>query len=181
MLELISLSSLPLFMNLLRPCFKAWDKLYANRYANVNLNVILASIPGIVAAREVSDYLQDTDVSNTLNAVASGAADWFVYLPLHLWLHYASNRDAFMKKSIPSTLDHKLFWKDAAHVYATQIPSITLFYTLAGPAQKMLLDCGFDGRDATVYSYGGVLVLTRAVHTAILYAGDRKKTNCEIP
>ena len=59
-------------------------------------------------------------------------------------------------------------------IYKTYIPSIVLFYAIAGPVHNLCLKLGLDGDSATNTSYWGTMMITRALHTYNLWRADKK-------
>lgn len=143
-----------------------------NRIVNVNANVLLASYPGIEAAAQMSGAMERLGSPEETTALVAAAVDWLVYVPVHLALHYAANKERFVEGGRFSA---KKLLKDAAHVYLTQIPSILAFYALAGPLHYALMDGVRMGERlysctasaANRISYWTTLVATRTLHTAI--------------
>ncbi len=138
-----------------------------NRYVNLNANVLAAAYPSIKVASLASDSMSSQGC--TEGGIVCGAAivDWLAYIPIHIGLHYLSKRHQFEDKK--GNLDKKSFWKDVSRVYLTQLPSIALFYAMAGPLHYELMELGMKADNANMLSYWGTLIATRALHTYNYY------------
>ena len=145
-----------------------------NRYVNMNVNVLAAASPSITIASFASKYFKNSAISNLENSVLTATIDWAVYIPVHIGLQYFSNKDKFRKED--GTIDAKAFAKDVLKIYTTYIPSIILFYAVAGPAHNLCLKLGMDGNTATQISYWGTMTITRALHTYNLLKADKRNT-----
>ena len=152
---------------------KLYDLYKKNRYVNMNANVLLASAPDIEAGGLASKCLANAGCSPLPVTLGANVVSWLAYLPVHMGLHYASNRQRFKQED--GSFDQRAFWKDVAQVYKTQIPSILLFYALASPAQYLLTRAGMDAHTAQRATYWGTLGLTRAVHTYNYWADRNGK------
>jgi len=146
-----------------------------NRYVNMNVNVLAAASPSITIASLASEYFKMSGFSNLENSVVTAATDWAVYIPVHVGLQYFSNREKFRDEKDHMNLT--AFTKDMLRIYKTYIPSILLFYVIAGPAHNLCLHLGMDGDSATTASYWSTMLITRALHTYNLYKSDNKEKN----
>ena len=106
------------------------------------------------------------------NSIITAATDWAAYIPVHVGLQYYSNREKFRDEN--GHVNIKAFTKDMLKIYKTYIPSIFLFYAIAGPAHNLCLKLGLDGDSATNTSYWGTMMITRALHTYNLWRADKK-------
>jgi hypothetical protein len=137
-----------------------------NRLVNINANVFAAAAPSILAASGVSGLLEHNGYSPETIATVAAITDWAVYIPVHVGLHYKANRGQFIDED--GNFQRKSFWKDVGHVYATQIPSIALFYPIAGPLHYGIMKLtNIGGALANQLSYWGTMIVTRAIHTGI--------------
>lgn len=151
---------------------KAPYNLYKNnKLININANVLAAAYPGIEAAAYISKRMEETGFSDSATSAGAIAADFVVYVPVHLGMHYLSNKGKF--KNEENTFDSRSFWKDTGMVYLTQLPSIGLFYFIAGPLQYGLMKAGLEAETANRISFWGTLAATRAVHTLNYWQANR--------
>ena len=145
---------------------KAIDVYKNNRIVNINSNILAAAAPSILAATGMSELLEYQGCSEGTIATAAAVTDWAVYIPVHVGLHYRSNKERFIDND--GYFQRKAFAKDVAHVYATQLPSIGLFYAMASPFHYYLMkSCELASGVANQISYWGTMVVTRLVHTLI--------------
>ena len=147
-------------------CKNAIDIYQNNRMININMNILAASVPSIYAAGKISSLMQNHGYTEKSIAIAAILTDWLLYLPVNTYMHYKTNKDQFIKKS-DNTFDKKEFVKDLAKVYTTMIPSIVLFYAVAGPLHYYLMTKKISAGLANQLSYWGTLLTTRAVHIAV--------------
>ncbi len=143
-----------------------------NRLVNINANVLAAAYPSIEAAAQTSRCMKEYGCGDGAITTGAAAADWLAYIPVHIGLHYLSNRKKFSDEQ--GKLKKKEFWKDVEKVYWTQIPSIVLFYIMASPAQYALMKTGMDADSANRASFWGTLVVTRALHTYNYWKASKK-------
>jgi len=134
-----------------------------NKYVNLNANVLVAAYPSIQAATCVSSAMSSSGYCNSAIATGSAVADWATYIPIHIGFHYLSKKQNFKYKN--GKLNKKAFWNDVRKVYLTQIPSIALFYLMAGPLQYGLMKAGMEANTSILTSYWGTLIATRALHS----------------
>lgn len=133
-----------------------------NRYVNMNANVLAAAFPSIEAAARTSCCLEAAGCSKEAITAGAVAADWLAYIPVHIGLHYWSNRERFISEG---KFDTSAFWKDVGRVYFTQIPSIVFFYVMASPFQYGLMQVEMCADTANRVAFWGTLVATRTLHT----------------
>ncbi len=152
---------------------KCTETYRTNGYINLNLNTILAAVPSIQAAKEAGNFASMHGLSQEAIPWISAAADWLTYIPIHIGLHYVSNKEKFECED--RTFSSRAFWQDTRKTYTTSIPSIALFYVAAGPLHYILMKpqsvfgenapSGLEEGTAAQIAYWSVLLLTRAVHT----------------
>lgn len=150
-----------------------YDLYRNNTLVNMNANVLAAAYPSIEAAAQTSRIMQEEGYSEAAVSGGAAAADWLAYIPIHLALHYFSNKKKFTKEN--GKLDKGSFLKDVGKVYLTQLPSIALFYAMASPLQYGLMKSGLDGGNANRVSFWGTLAATRALHTFNYWNIGRKE------
>lgn len=138
---------------------------YQKKIVNLNVNVLLAAYPSIEAASSASSAMQNGGYSPEITSLAAATIDWAVYIPIHIGLHYFANREKFRDET--GRFQRRAFLRDTGKVYATQLPSIALFYVLAGPLHYAGMRAGLPADTANRVSYWGTLVATRLLHTYI--------------
>lgn len=157
---------------LVKAAKKPVDLYRNNKLVNLNVNVLAASYPSIAAAAYTSEIMEKEGFCDFGTSVGAGIVDWAAFIPIHILLHYKSKRHQFTNEN--DKLDKKKFWKDVRRVYKTQLPSIALFYAMAGPIQYTLMKDGMDGESANLLSYWGTLIATRALHSWNYYHSHKK-------
>jgi len=144
---------------------KAVDMYKNNRIVNINANVLLAAAPSIAVATGVSEVMDNMGCSNQAIVLGAAISDWVAFIPIHVGLHYRTNREQFTYEN--GEFDRSAFARDVAHVYVTQLPSIGLFYAMAGPLHYYLMAKNIGAVASNQISYWGTMVATRVVHTVI--------------
>ncbi len=167
-------------MNLEEITDKAVKAYKNNRLLNVNANIIAAAFPSIAAATGMSELMEYYGYPDGAIATAAAITDWVIYIPIHIGLHYKTNKEEFIDNQ--GDFQKKEFIKDVANLYVTRIPSIALFYVMAGPLHMYLMTKELGSGLANQISYWGTLAATRTVHTLIgLKTGLFKKRNKDYP
>jgi len=144
---------------------KTVDVYKNNRIVNINANTLIAAAPSIAAAGGCSELMEYLGSSEEAIAIGAAITDWVTYIPIHIALHYATNKERFVEED--GNFNRKEFAKDVGHVYLTQLPSIGLFYAMAGPLHYFLMAKNLGSGVANQVSYWGTMIATRTVHTLI--------------